>query len=50
MYITICKTDDQCKFDALSRAPKAGALWQPRGIGWEGGRRGVQDGVTQEHL
>ena len=34
MYITICKIDVQCKFDAWSRAPKAGVLGQPRGIGW----------------
>ena len=38
MYITICKIDDQCKFDALSRTLKAGALEQPRGRGW-GGKR-----------
>ena len=36
MYITICKIDGQCKFGTLSRAPKAGALGQPRGIGWGG--------------
>ena len=42
MYITICKIDDQCK--AWSKALKAGALGQPRGITW--GRRweGVHDG------
>ena len=34
MYIPICKIDVQCKFDAWSRAPKAGVLGQPRGIGW----------------
>ena len=34
MYITICKIDDQCKFDAWSRAFKAGVLGQPRGMGW----------------
>ena len=32
MHITICKVDDQCKFDA----PKDSALGQPRGIRWEG--------------
>ena len=37
MYITICKIDDLYKFDAWSGALKAGALGQPRGIGW--GRR-----------
>ena len=33
MYITICKIDGQCKFDARSRALKASALGQPRGMG-----------------
>ena len=33
MHITRCKIDDQCKFDAWSRAPKASALGQPRGVG-----------------
>ena len=40
MYITICKTDDQNKFNAWNRAPKGGALGQPRGIGWGGRREG----------
>ena len=35
LCITICKIDDQCKFDAWSRALKASALGQPRGMGWE---------------
>ena len=43
MYITTFKIDDQCKLYACSRAPKAGALGQPRGMGWGGG---VQDGGT----
>ena len=34
MYITIWKIHDQCKFDAWSRALKAGA--QPMGMGWGG--------------
>ena len=34
MYITICKIDDQCKFNAWSGAPKSGALGQSRGMGW----------------
>ena len=33
MYITICKLDDQSKFHAWSRTPKACALGQPRGEG-----------------
>ena len=36
MYIAICKVNDQCKFDAWSRAFKAGALGQPRGMEWRG--------------
>ena len=35
MFITICKIDAQCKFNPWSRAPKASALGQPRGMGWE---------------
>ena len=30
------KIDDQCKFDAWSRALKVSALGQPRGMGWGG--------------
>ena len=44
MYTTICETDDQSKFDAGNRAPKASALGQPRGMGWGGKREGVWDG------
>ena len=44
MYIATCKIDDQCKFNAWSRALKAGALGQPRGLNEGGGGRGVQDG------
>ena len=33
----MCKIDDHCKFNAWSRAPKAGGLEQLRGIEW--GRR-----------
>ena len=46
MYITICKTDDQCKYDTWSKSPKVGALGQPRGIRWEQRWEEVQDGVT----
>ena len=49
MYITICKVDGQCKFSAWSRAPKAGALGQPRGTGWGWRCEGVQDGQTYMH-
>ena len=44
MYITICKTDDQCKFNAWSRALKASALGQPRGMEWGGMREGFRMG------
>ena len=36
MYLATSKTDDQCKLNARSRAPKASALGQSRGIGWGG--------------
>ena len=42
MYVTIYKIDDQCKFDARSRAPKAGTTQRDR-VGTEL-RRGVLDG------
>ena len=45
MYINICEIDDQSKFDAWNRALKAGALGQPRGMGW-GGR--WERGLGQE--
>ena len=43
MYITMFKIDGQRKFDARSKAPKASALGQSRGIGWGGKRLGVQN-------
>ena len=43
MYITMCKIDDQCKFNECSRAPKDSAWGQPRGIRWEGKKERVQD-------
>ena len=49
MYITICETDHQSRFDAWDRVLRAGALGGPWGMGWdgEGGGMGVQDG---EHM
>ena len=47
MYITTCERDDRSKFGACNRALKAGALGQPRGMGWGGG---VWDGGTHVHL
>ena len=40
MYITKCKIDDWCEFNAWSRALKADALGQPRGMVWGGRREG----------
>ena len=43
--------DNQCKFDAWSRAPKAGVLGQPRGTGvLSCGGNGVQDVGTHVNL
>ena len=42
--ITICERDRQSKFNAGNRACKAGALGQPRGMGWGG--KGVWDEGT----
>ena len=50
MYITICKIDNQCNFDAWSRAPKASALGQPRGIGWGEEGAGFRIGETHVYL
>ena len=36
MYITICKIDNQCKFNEWSREHKAGASGQPKGMGRRG--------------
>ena len=44
MHITICEKDDKSKFNAWNRALKAGALGQPRRMGWGGMREGVQGG------
>ena len=43
MYIIICETNCQSRFDAWDRVLGAGALGWPRGMGW----RWVQDG---EHM
>ena len=50
MYITVCETDDQSKFDAWNRALKASALGQPRGMGCgEKWKRGSGWGGTHVH-
>ena len=38
------------RFNAWSKAPKAGALGQPEGEGVQGGGRGVKDGGTHVYL
>ena len=35
-YIVICKVDSQWEFAVWLRELKSGALWQPRGVGWDG--------------
>jgi len=50
MCVTICKIDDQCKFNAGSRTTKANTLGQPRGIEWREVGGGVQDGGTHVYL
>ena len=48
MYIIICETDRQSRFDAWDRVLRAGALgWPWGGCDGEGGRRGILDG---EHM
>ena len=49
MYITICKINNQCKLDAWSRVPKAGALGQPRGVRW-GGRWEEASGLGNTYV
>ena len=49
-YITMCKTDDKYKFDAWSRALKASALGEPRGMQWEGRWEGGSGWQTHVHL
>ena len=47
VYITIYKINDQCKFDAWSRALKASAVGQPRGMWLEGRwKRGSEWGIV----
>ena len=47
MYIIICETNRQSRFDAWYRVLRADALGWPRGIGWGGRWEGVLDG---EHM
>ena len=41
MYITICKIDDQCKFNAWNRGLKASILGQPGWMQWGGKWEGI---------
>ena len=50
MYVAICKIDERCQFNAGSRALKASALGQPRGMEWGGRWEAVQDGGTPTHV
>ena len=49
MFITICKIDDQYQLNMWCRVPEAGALGQPRGMGWGGRWGGFQGGSTHVH-
>ena len=49
MYTTTCEIDHQPKFDARNWALKAGALGQPRGMGWGGRREGGSGWGTHVH-
>ena len=43
-YITICKIDSQLGICCLAQETQAGALYQPRGVGWGGRREGGSKG------
>ena len=47
MYIIICETDRQSRFDAWDTVLRAGHWDDPEGWDGEGSRRGVQNG---EHM
>ena len=47
MYVTICETDRQSRFDAWDRVCRAVHWDDPEGWDGEGGERGFQDG---EHM
>ena len=47
MYIIICETDHQYKFDAWDRVLRAGHWDNPEGWDRKGGGNGVQD---EEHM
>ena len=43
-YIIICKIDNQQGICCMAQETQAGALYQPRGVEWEGDGREVQKG------
>ena len=43
-YITICKIDSQWGICCLAQETQAGALYQPRGVGWGGRWEGDSKG------
>ena len=49
MYIIICETDHQSRFDACDRVLRAGALGWPRGMGWWGRWEGGSGWGTHVH-
>ena len=49
MYIIICETNRQSRFDAWDRVLGAGALGWPRGMGWGGRREGGSGWGTHVH-
>ena len=36
MYITICKNRSPVEIFCMTHGAETGALWQPRGLGWDG--------------
>ena len=49
MYIIICETDHQSRFDAWGEVLRAGALGWPWGEGWDG-EGGGREGQDEEHM
>ena len=49
MYIIICETDHQSRFDAWDRVLSVGALGWPWGMGWGGRREGGSGWGTDVH-
>ena len=50
MYVIICETDRQFRFDAWDRVLGAGALGWPRGMGWGGRWEGCSGWGTHVNL